>query len=670
MRRVLGLGVVLAGGLLAAPTASAQLPPGFVKTHLYQGFDSPTSLDFLPDGRMLVTELGGKVHLADSHGVYGTPALQLPADRSTLDRGLFRVRTDPNFAVNGWVYFFWTTQEPRNRVSRFTMAGDQADPASELVVWESPDLASSFHHGGSLAFSNDGDLYIGVGDQYASANAQVLVNPYGKILRLHPDGSVPVDNPFVNTPGADPAIWVLGIRNPFRLSVNPDDDELWIGEVGGNTDVAWEEINLAIAGANYGWPFQEGEACYSSDCTGYEFPVFSFNHPDPEYWYGTEQGSMTLGPFYSAEVFPEDYHGALFFGDYSNQWIRVMSFDHGLRGRPEIEVFEESPDGGTIVDLALGPDGALYSVTIGWEIYGQSAPEGVWRYEYTGTSNLPPVAVADAVPRDGDAPLNVQFVGSNSFDPDAGPGILQYDWVFGDGGSSTTADPTHVYTQRGSYHATLTVDDGEIAVSAPALEITVGGAPNPRILAPAWGTTYRAGDTVQFLGRARDPEDGLLPDSAFTWEVRLIHAEHGHSFYGPISGVSAGQFTIPDSGHTPEGTEFLIQLTVVDSDGITRTQQRPIKPVRAPFLLRSDPSGIPINVDGEFLWTPRRYQSVSGFLHVFEAQQEYELGGKRYRFAGWEDGSKSRIRSYRASEPAASGGPIPVLKALYDRARH
>ncbi|MGH2690423.1 MAG: PQQ-dependent sugar dehydrogenase, partial [Actinomycetota bacterium] len=337
------------------------LPSGFQRTTIASDLNEPVVLEFTPDGRLLIGERGGRILVYQGGALLGTPLVQIPGvETSGGERGLVGMAVDPNFAGNGWLYVYYTTVEPRNRVGRFTVVGNTAAPASEVVVWENPDLAADYHHGGAIEFGADGRLYVATGDQFVSENARDLSNQHGKILRLEPDGQIPADNPFVGLPGADEAIWAYGLRNPFRFTVDPLNGNLWIGNVGGNSFDSWEEINLGLPGANYGWPDQEGPQCFIANCAGIAFPAFSYQHTDPEYWVAQNQGSITLGPVYRAAAFPSEYQGNLFFGDYANGFIRRLVFDGGGTVLGDV-LFDSSPDGGTIVDLEVGPDGALYT---------------------------------------------------------------------------------------------------------------------------------------------------------------------------------------------------------------------------------------------------------------------------------------------------------------------
>src|SRR5262245_49634488 len=261
-----------------APRHDGAVPEGFVRTIVASGLIEPTVIELLPDGRVLIGERRGRILVVEDGALLPDPLIVLDADSSTLEHGLAGLAADPDFAHNGFLYAYYTTREPRNRVGRFTVIGNTADRASEVLVWQNPHAAGDVHHGGAVCFGNDGTLFIATGDQSDSARSQDPMSEDGKILRLRADGGIPPDNPFVDVPGVDPAIWALGLRNPFRISFDHVQNELWIGDVGGNSNESYEEINRGCAGANYGWPRQEGEFCYVGDCDGITFPEHAYRH--------------------------------------------------------------------------------------------------------------------------------------------------------------------------------------------------------------------------------------------------------------------------------------------------------------------------------------------------------------------------------------------------------
>ena len=273
-RRVLAL--VFASTVMASPLLGATLPSGFQETILAaSGLPNATAIAVAPDGRVFVCLQAGQLRVIKNGVLLATPFLTVTVD-STSERGLIGVALDPNFATNHFVYVQYTVPgtSPHNRVSRFTANGDVAVVGSETVLLNLSPQAAAIHNAGALHFrpAPDGRLYIAVGDNGNSANAQTLSNLHGKLLRINSDGSIPTDNPFFTT-ATDPtsAIWALGLRNPFTFAVQPMSGRLFINDVGQDT---WEEIDEGSAGANFGWPATEGP----TNDPRFVSPTYAYQH--------------------------------------------------------------------------------------------------------------------------------------------------------------------------------------------------------------------------------------------------------------------------------------------------------------------------------------------------------------------------------------------------------
>ena len=246
-------------------TLSAPVPVNVANASSFQneilatGLNLPTSMLFLPDGRMLVAELPGTIKVLSPPytSVSPTPFLQLTNvgndGYAGLQQGIFSIALDPNFATNHYYYVFYTTRTPnRDRLSRFTADATltTTNPNTEFVLYQDPQDANTEHHGGAIVFGNDGKLYFTTGDHFQGAPSQDLTSPRGKIHRINPDGTVPTDNPFYdgNGPNVD-SIWALGLRNPYRAYYDAPTGRLYVGDVGGNDpSTAKEEVDLGAAG--------------------------------------------------------------------------------------------------------------------------------------------------------------------------------------------------------------------------------------------------------------------------------------------------------------------------------------------------------------------------------------------------------------------------------------
>ncbi|HET8754993.1 MAG TPA: LamG-like jellyroll fold domain-containing protein [Solirubrobacteraceae bacterium] len=609
-----------AGVAVSVPGSPA---PAFVNDRVIIGLDEPTQLVFAPDGRMLIAERDGTIWVvpAGSTQVSPTPFLQIPDVDTQDERGLLGLVLDPQFATNGYVYAYYTSGTVmRNRVARFTALGDAASPSSELVIWQNTTPAAIWHQGGDLHFGPDGYLYVSVGDHLQSLAAQELDSYNGKILRMTRDGTVPPGNPFDD--GAGPnldLIWARGLRNPFRFTVDPANGRVIVGDVGEGTT---EEVDIAAAGANLGWPTCEGP-CGNAGMTN---PIHSYPHAGGD-------ASITGGFVYHGSQFPSEYEGDYFFADYAANWIKRLELD-GDGNVTAVRNFEP-PDGsrdgpyGDIVALAEGPDGSLWYVDTG-PFENENA--GAVRRIRNTNADRPPTAVIAGTPTSGPAPLTVTFSSAGSADPEGGP--LTYRWDFGDGTTSTQANPSHTYAESGAYTVRLTTSDGTLETVSEPLAITAGAPPVPRILTPTGGSTFRAGDVIGFSGDASDSEDGALPPSALNWKIVFHHDSHIHPVLDSATGTS-GSVTIPTTGHSFKGdTSYEIVLTATDSDGIQASRSVTIRPQKVSLTLATSPSALTVSLDGIPGTTPFTVSEIVGFKYTVDAPSP-QSGNT---FASWSDG--------------------------------
>jgi glucose/arabinose dehydrogenase len=337
--------VVTFGGAVA-------LPAGFSRTVAASGFgELLTSIAFAPDGRIFATELTGAVRVVKNGVLLPQPFVTVPA-LTGGERGLIGIALDPAFATNGHVYVHYTTADGgvHNRVSRFTANGDVAASGSELVLLDLPSLsAAQRHNGGGLQFSADGMLYIAVGDDGVSANAPLITTPFGKILRINADGTIPTDNPFYfAASGINRAIWAKGLRNPYTFAISRATGRMLINDVGQET---WEEVNLGRRGADYGWPATEGETANPA----YDSPLLAVRHSASPTLF--DANAFVGAAFYEPANprFGAGYTGDYFFADYVLGWIYRMDVANGNA----VYAFAQ-PSHENITGLGVGPDGVLY----------------------------------------------------------------------------------------------------------------------------------------------------------------------------------------------------------------------------------------------------------------------------------------------------------------------
>ncbi|MFO0775206.1 MAG: PQQ-dependent sugar dehydrogenase [Nitrospiraceae bacterium] len=252
------------------------------------------------------------------------------------EQGLTGVLADPNYAVNQFVYIFFTKPDGvGNRVVRVKDVNGQA--TEETIILDDP-LASDQHNGGVMKFGPDGKLYVTMGDATQPELAQNVQVPNGKILRLNSDGTIPPDNPFPNS-----KVWAYGLRNSFGMTFHPVTGDLWATENG--TDIH-DEVNRIVKGGNYGWPVVTGIA---------QNPAYL----DPVYNLATTVGITNIVALAATDKYPTIYHNNLFFTDFVEGKIRRLELgaDHRTLVR-DSEVFDGGVGG--LISLAQGPDGYIY----------------------------------------------------------------------------------------------------------------------------------------------------------------------------------------------------------------------------------------------------------------------------------------------------------------------
>jgi glucose/arabinose dehydrogenase len=564
--------------------AKAALPAGFDTETIVGGLNYPTSMAFTQDGRIFVAEKSGAVRVIKNGVLLTAPLVQLTDINTYADRGLIGIAVDPNFATNKYIYLSYTyentpganfTAAKTARIVRLTVNGDTANEGTKLVLVGSvggtaatPSCEnyamgtdcvasdSSSHSSGGLHFGPDGKLYATLGDGAAfdiadprALRAQNLDSLNGKLLRINTDGTAPADNPFYNgNPNANRSkVFAYGFRNAFRFSFRPTTGAIYVGDVGWDT---WEEINIATAGSNYGWPCREGNNATSYGCTatGYVNPVYTYVHSQ------TAGGSVTAGVFPNGNVYPASYNNTFFFGDFALNWMKALDMGANDVFAGVTDVMTDTDGANGPVDYAVGPDGYIYFISI---YTGE-----LRRFIYT-LGNRQPVAQIAATPTSGALPLNVQFSSTGSSDPDGNP--LTYLWNFGDNtATSTAANPSHVYTTSGTYTATLSVSDGLGGINIKSITIFAGNqAPVPTITSPESGDLYFPGQVLTVTGSATDPDTGTLPASALTWRAILHHNTHTHVLETHTG--TTFQFTAPDHGDPAVYTEM--ELTATDAGG-------------------------------------------------------------------------------------------------------
>lgn len=574
---VLALVVGAAGELFAQ-----SVPSGF-SAPVQQGVDlsDGTSMAFTPDGRLFVARSTGEVRVFRNGALL--PAAFTRLDVSSVDeRGLLGIAIDPGFEVNGFVYVFYTRSSgTMNRLSRFRAAGDVRDPAipeEVLLELDTSGLSSGVHNGGGLQFGLDGMLYVSVGDGFRAGLSQDPRSLHGKILRLHPDGSIPADNPttFQGTSivlPAPSAVWAIGLRNVFTFAVHPGTGRLFLNDVG---EDEWEEINDGLRGRNYGWA--GGRTDGRRDSPAYTDPIFEYPHaPGP----APVGNVITGGAFYAPAIvqFPASYLGTYFFSD-AGVGNFIYALDPATR-RADAFLTE----GNNPVDVDIGPDGSLYYLARG------GAHPGVYRIAYAGLAvqSLIVSTTALSVLEGSTGTFRVRC----SMEPGAAPVVVGVERTLGD--ASVTASPSTLTFTSADWNLDRTVvvtaaqdadpshDGASVVLSAPGLtsrSIVVTAvdddppatAPVPHLALPLNGQVVR-GASEEFYGHGVD-DSGTTTEAQFFVDGVLVHTDPNLLGHYHVGGGHAGWDTrgLSDGPHVlqfrvSDGTTAGIhEITVVVSN--------------------------------------------------------------------------------------------------------
>jgi aldose sugar dehydrogenase len=340
--------------VLAVPAIGAA--PSHYPAKLVDGLENPWSLAFLPDGNMLVTERAGRLRMIQDGKLLAKPIEGLPAIVARGQGGLLDVVLHPDFNKNRWVYLSYAAPGKGGMgtaVGRGKLQGLRLEQWQTLFSLE-PKTSAQQHFGSRLVFDRAGYLYITLGDRGDRDRAQDLADAAGSVLRLHDDGRVPADNPFVNRKAVRPEIYSYGHRNPQGMALHPTTGALWLHEHGPQ---GGDEVNIVRAGANYGWPvitygreyvsgFRIGEGTHKP---GMEQPL--------HYWVPSIAPSGMA--FYHGDRYPQ-WRGNLFVGALKDRLLVRLEFDKAGRVR-EHRLFKDAV--GRIRDVRVGPDGYLYLLT-------------------------------------------------------------------------------------------------------------------------------------------------------------------------------------------------------------------------------------------------------------------------------------------------------------------
>lgn len=319
---------------------------------LAEDLHHPWGLAELPDGDLLVSERRGRLLRltpeGGRHQISGLPDVAAAGQGGLLDLVLH-----PEFADNRWLYFSYSQPGPGGAGTAVARARLEADRLTRLQVLfeQRPKTAGGAHFGSRLVFDEQGYLFITTGDRYHSRDlAQRLDNHLGKILRLHDDGRVPADNPFVGQPGALPEIWSYGHRNVQGIAIQPAGGRLWAQEHGPR---GGDEVNLILRGANYGWPL----TTFGEEYGGGRIGPSRLDGTEPPRWVWVPSIAPSGMMFYTGTHFPQ-WRNQLFIGALAGRKLVRLTLEgervvreHHLLGdlNSRIRAVVQARDGGILV---------------------------------------------------------------------------------------------------------------------------------------------------------------------------------------------------------------------------------------------------------------------------------------------------------------------------------
>ncbi len=613
--------------------AKTQFPPDedrFTKTQLVQGtFFEPTEMTVLPNLDILIIQRRGEIMLYnhETKNVKQVGYLNVYWKSHTqgvnAEEGLLGLSKDPNYAKNHWVYMYYSPADTSvNRLSRFTFENDTVDVKSEKIILQ---LYSQreicCHTGGSIAFGHDGLLYFSAGDNSTPFNephAKYVSNGFaplndvpghinydarrsagntndlrGKIMRIRvkDDGTYEIPEGNLFPKGTDktrPEIYVMGNRNPYRISVDQKNSYLYWGEVGpdANDDSletrgprGYDEVNQARKAGYFGWPLFVGNNYPYREydyATGKSGPAFDPAHPvndsrnntglrdlppaQPAFiWYpyaaspdfpevGTGGRNAMAGPVYYTDMFPKEtrlpdyYNGKLFIYEWIRGWIKAVTmlpngdFD-------KMEPFMEHIKLSNCIDMEVGPDGKLYLLEYGTGWFAKNPDAGLARIDYNSGNMAPKITAVRVNKTSGILPFAIKAT-VDAKDPEKDS--LTYIWDFGNGGAkkeTTSPELDYTFTTAGDYKISVEVKDAKGASSkSDAIDVYAGNeAPVVNIQVTGNKSFYLPGVPVNYSVTIKDNDTSAI-DPANLY-VSADYVEGFKEASKPM-GHQQGQFTV------------------------------------------------------------------------------------------------------------------------------
>ena len=534
-----------------------------------------------------------------------------------------------------------------------------ADPGSDSTTYYTQALMD-----GILKSDNPNTLNINENENVGSWRAQMVDCLSGKIIRIDPlTGEGVPSNPFYDASqprAAKSRVWAMGFRNPFRITLKPNTGDhlpsagnpgiLYVGEVG---SVRKEEVNVVTAGGqNFGWPRFEGMDELPEPIVGVPFerdeftsidshtrPVIDFRDSPARAYKQSEikeigtaatnavpgfnfvGGCSIGGVFYEGTNFPAEYQGRYLHGNFNNGEELTKNWIHAF----SMNASDELAEAHSFLTNALGVTGMAINPVNGYLYYTSYA--GSIREVKYDLGNQPPTAKATQDKEYGASPLTVQFNGSRSTDPENGP--LTYLWRFGDGSTSTSVNPSHVFTSPNAnpirYNVTLIVTDNQNQSDSISLAVSVNNTP------PVINSTtidnlnvYENTRNMSFDLRA-NATDAQTPTSqlGFKWETSLHHDTHFHP--NPVSNQASSSITMSPLPCDNEVYFYQVKLTVTDEQGLSAVKIKNIYPDCQQIYVDKEKPSTPTNLQLTninstkiaFSWTPSTDNVGVGVYEIY-----------------------------------------------------
>jgi cytochrome c len=576
----------------------------FEKTTLVKGLDEPTELAVMPNGKVMFVERKGALKVWNPKTNVTKKVGQLDV-YNKFEYGLMGVGLDPKFDINNWFYVYYTPttdQHTDNFLSRFTY-----DQVKDTVLYVTEKVVlrvkvkrdECCHTGGSIDWDSKGNLFVSTGDDtnpfasdgYApidfradrrgwdalstSGNTNDL---RGKILRIKPqdDGTYTIPDGNLFAKGTDktrPEIFVMGNRNPYRISVDKTTDYLYWGEVGpdaGKTNPSRGpegivEFNQARKAGFFGWPIFTGDNFaynafdFETNTSGPKFdaakPMNNSTHntgivelpaaQKPMIWYGYgESAEYPLlgkgganpmgGPVYHSNEyknakgkFPSYFDNKFFTYEWMRDWVILVSLDKN-GNYAGMEQFMPSTKFYHPMDMAFSQDGVLYVLEYGMNWFAQNEEAMLSKIEFNG-GNRKPVVKLLADKTEGAAPLNVTFSSAGTLDYDSDK--LSYSWTFGKGITpSNLANPKVNFTKPGIYDVKLSVNDGKGNKTSETIKIKVGNAIPEIEIKIKSNNSFVVDNTIEYEVQVKDKEDGSTRTKTILPEDVMVSIDYVEGF--------------------------------------------------------------------------------------------------------------------------------------------